>query len=118
MLEYIQNPKTVEVEVPVETPKEEEIIPPDEMPNPDAELSPGMERSKDLVDGWTTSIIDGTLNDSIFKQPAGTTAAKMNNTSTVPEEASSPFDTSVFLDNFKQDLAAKMNFKPNFPFSS
>lgn len=119
LLEYIQNPKTVEVEVPVETPKEEEeIIPPDEMPNPDAELSPGYQRSKDLLDRHVGSIIDGTLNDSIMKQPAGTTAAKMNNTSTVPEETSSLFDTSVFLDNFKQDLAAKMNFKPNFPFGS
>lgn len=118
LIEYIQNPKTVETEVPVEPPKEDEIIPPDEMPNPNAELSPGYQRSKDLLDSHVGSIIDGTLNDSIMKQPAGTTAAKMNNTSTVPEETSSPFDTSVFLDNFKQDLAAKMNFKPNFPFGS
>ena len=118
LIEYIQNPKTVKVEVPVETSKEEEIIPPDEMPNPDAELSPGYQGSKDLLDRHVGSIIDGTLNDSIMKQPAGTTAEKMNNTSTVPEETSNPFDTSVFLDNFKQDLANKMNFQPNFPFGS
>jgi hypothetical protein len=119
LIEYIQNPKTVEVEVPVETPKEEEkVIPPDEMPNPDAELSPGYQRSKDLLDRHVGSIIDGTLNNSIMKQPAGTTAEKMNNTSTVPEETSSLFDTSEFLNNFRQDLAKKMNFQPNFPFGS
>jgi hypothetical protein len=118
LIEYIQNPKTVETEVPVETPKEDEIIPPDEMPNPNAELSPGYQRSKDLLDSRVGSIIDGTFNDSIMNQPAGTTAAKMNNTSTVPEETSSPFDTSEFLNNFKQNLADKMNFKPNFPFGS
>lgn len=118
LLEYIQNPKTVKVEVPVETPKEEEVIPPDEMPNPDAELSPGYQRSKDLLDKHVGSIIDGTLNDSIMKQPAGTTAEKMNNTSTVPEETSSFFDTSKFLNNFRQNLAEKMNFQPNFPFGS
>lgn len=117
LIEYIQNPKTVEV--PVETPKEEEeVIPPDEMPNPDAELSPGYQRSKNLLDKHVGSIIDGTLNDSIMKQPAGTTAEKMNNTSTVPEEPSNVFDTSEFLNNFRQDLAEKMNFQPNFPFSS
>jgi len=119
LIEYIQNPKTVEVEVPVETPKEEEeVIPPDEMPNPDAELSPGYQRSKDLLDSHVGSIIDGTLNDSIMKQPAGTTAEKMNNTSTVPEETSNPFDTKDFFNNFKDNLLAQMNFKPNFPFGS
>ena len=101
-----------------ETPKEEEVIPPDEMPNPDAELSPGYQRSKDLLDKHVGSIIDGTLNDSIMKQPAGTTAEKMNNTSTVPEETSSFFDTSEFLNNFRQSLVDKMNFQPNFPFGS
>jgi len=119
IIDYIQNPPTVEVEVPVETPKEEEeVIPPDEMPNPDAELSPGYQRSKDLLDSHVGSIIDGTLNDSIMKQPAGTTAKKMNNTSTVPEETSNVFDTSDFLNNFKENLLEKMNFKPNFPFGS
>ncbi len=118
LIEYIQNPKTVKVEVPVETSKEEEIIPPDEMPNPYAELSPGYQLSKDLLDRHVGSIVDGTLNDSIMKQPAGTTAEKMNNTSTVPEETSNPFDTNVFLDNFKRDLADKMNFQPNVPFGS
>jgi len=118
LIEYIQNPKTVEVEVPVETPKEEEVVPPDEMPNPDAELSPGYQRSKDLLDRHVGSIIDGTLNDSIMKQPAGTTAEKMNNTSTVPEETSNFFDASKFLNDFKKGLADKMNFTPNFPFGS
>jgi len=36
----------------------------------------------------------------------------------VPEETSNVFDTSDFLKNFRQNLAEKMNFKPNFPFGS
>lgn len=117
LLEYIQNPKTVEV--PVETPVKEvveEEIPPEEQPNMNAELSPEMERSKNFLDSHIEKIYDGTSNDSLFKQPAGTTAAKMNATSTVPEEKNNAFDTSVFLDNFREDLADKMNFKSNFPF--
>lgn len=94
----------------------EEEIPPEEQPNMNAELSPDMARSKDFLDSHIKRIYDGTLNDSLFKQPAGTTAAKMNAISTVPEEKNNAFDTSVFLNNFREDLAEKMNFKPNFPF--
>lgn len=118
LIEYIQNPKTVEVKVPVETPVEDPVeeIPPEERPNPNAELSPGYAQSKELLDNHIKSIIDGTKTDALYGLEPGTTAAKMNAESTVPEESSNPFDTSSFYENFKRGLLEKMNFRPSFPF--
>lgn len=118
LIEYIQNPKTVKVEVPVETPVEDPVeeIPPEERPNPNAELSPGYAQSQELLGKNLKSIIDGTKTDALYGLEPGTTAAKMNAESTVPEESSNPFSTNSFMEDFRRGLLEKMNFGSNFPF--
>ena len=118
LIEYIQNPKTVEVRVPVEAPAEDPIeeIPPEERPNPNAELSPGYAQSQELLEKNLKSIIDGTKTDALMGLEPGTTAAKMNAESTVPEESSNPFSTNSFMEDFRRGLLEKMNFGSNFPF--
>lgn len=118
LIEYIQNPKTVEVKVPEDKPAENlvEEVPPEERPNPNAELSPQYAQSKELLDNHLQSIIDGTKTDALMGLEPGTTAAQMNAESTVPEESNNPFSTNSFMENFKRGLLEKMNFGSSFPF--
>lgn len=120
LIEYIQNPKSEEQKEPVETPAEDPVkeIPPEEMPNPNAELSPQFAQSKELLDNYRQGIFDGTKTDALMGLEPGTTAAQMNAESTVPEESSNPFSTSSFLKGYKDRLLSTMNFSSNFPFDS